>query len=91
MKKTIIFATIILTILVGGGLYMVHAQYSSTIAQLKQQTIPGQLEAIRAEHKTLEQLKKEFESKGGADKISELERKSMQLQQLLATGSKLSK
>lgn len=89
MKKTIILATIILAILCG-GLYMVHAQYSSTIAQLKQQTIPGQLEAIRAEHKTLEQLRKEFESKGGADKISELERKSMQLQQLLATGSKLS-
>lgn len=84
-KKIIITRTIILAALCG-GLYYAHAQYSSTIAELKQQTIPGQLEAIRSEHKTLAQLKKEFEAKGGTDKISELERKSLLLQQLLQTG-----
>lgn len=85
MKKTIIFATIILAILCG-GLYMVHAQYSSTIAQLKQQTIPGQLDKVKKEARELEALQKKFQEKGGQQKLEELYAKSNALKALNGSG-----
>ena len=62
MKKPIIIATSILAIVCGGLYY--HLNVQARFEQLQSQTITGQLEAIRSEHKTLEQLKKEFEAKG---------------------------
>lgn len=81
MKKPIILALITLAI-VAGGLSYVYAQF----AELKQQTIPAQIENVRKEARELEALAKKYEEKGGQAKLEELYRKSNALKALNGSG-----
>jgi len=65
---------------------MVHAQYSSIIAELKQETISGKLASVKKEAREIEALQNKLKEKGGQAKLDELYAKSNALKALNGSG-----